>query len=210
MNDEELDLWLQAADPARKPPESLSKTVDAIVLTTDQKVMHSRWRPVVIAGGSLALVSALAAGTDLGSYVMSIPPFAGLEYGADSRTFDGLLYVPIAGQDQGEQCRLYLDLGGLTDDQMRRAVEYWPAIDPAEFAAGVERRLVDPGPSTGDLSSIESAAVIDETLARLDKVVPGIQWGAASPGNSFEDGDPHLVAITTLCLPGAEDRESLG
>lgn len=54
--------------------------------------------------------------------------------------------------------------------------------------------------------AIESWAVVEQSLAVLDHVVPGIEWGAATPGASFDSGDPHLASVTQLCR---DDLDSL-
>lgn len=202
MNDHELDGLLKASDPAGATPTTLPATIDELVSTVDEELPRPRWRPVVVAGGALALVGALAAGTDLGSYVLSIPPFAGLDYGSDFRTFEGMPYIPLSGGDVGEPCLMYIELGGITDAQATEVADLWPAIDPDDFAAAVGERMENPDPLLpSDPTSVESGAVRDEILARLDDVVPGIQWGATAPGGSFDDDDPHLVSWITSCVP---------
>lgn len=206
MNDEGLDTWLRAADPARETPESLSAMVDELVATVDEELPKLRWRPVVVAGGALALVGALAAGTDLASYVMTIPPFAGLDWGSDFRTFEGLPYVPWEGPHQGDQCVMYIELGGLTDAQEEVVSEFWPAIDSGEFDNAVRERMDGPSASPGtDAEIIEDSARRAEVLARLESVVPGVQWGGRPPGEFFEEGDPHLVSTITSCVADLDD-----
>ncbi|WEK62132.1 MAG: hypothetical protein P0Y60_05095 [Candidatus Microbacterium colombiense] len=211
MNDHELDERLRRADPAGPVPEALDATMDRLVAQPLAGRPRRRWRPIVAVGGTLVLVGALAAATDIDSFLLSVPPFAGLEYGADFRPASGLPFVPTEGQDRGEQCRLYVDLGGLTDEQRTAVGDYWASADPAVFAAAVQERKQNPREEDiGYPESIESWAVVEQSLVVLDQVVPGIAWGAATPGESFEPGDPHLASVTQLCrddLDGIEPTE---
>ena len=207
MNDHELDERLRRADPAGCTPEALDATVDELLARPLAGPARRRWRPVVAVGGTLVLVGALAAATDIESFLLSVPPFAGLEYGADFRPASGLPFVPTEGQDRGEQCRLYVDLGGLTDEQAAVVGDYWASVDPAAFAAAVQERMQNPREQdSGYPESIESWAVVEQSLVVLDHVVPGIAWGASTPGESFDPGDPHLAAVTQICR---DDLDSL-
>ena len=210
MNDQDLDGLLRAADPAGTTPTALSATIEELVATTGEELPRFGWRPVLVVGGTLALVGALAAGTDLANYVMTIPPFAGLDHGADFRTFDGLPYVPpLEGPNGGQQCVMYIELGGLTDEQSAAVAEFWPAIDSEEFATGVRERMhvLDP-PRGAEPDSLVSEAEREEILAQLDPVVPGVRWGGRPPGELFEEGDPHLVSWIISCVPEWQDLES--
>ncbi|MHC9046127.1 hypothetical protein ACYX8G_16200 [Microbacterium saperdae] len=211
MNDHELDERLRRADPAVPAPEALDATIDQLVAHPLAGRVRRPWRPVVAVGGALVLVGTLAAATDIDEFLLSVPPFSGLEYGADFRPASGLPYVPTEGQDRGEQCTLYVDLGGLSDDQVATVGDFWTAADPAAFAAAVHERMQNPREEDiGSPEAIESWAVVQQSLAVLDQVVPGISWGAATPGDSFEPGDPHLVSVTQLCrddLDGLEPGE---
>lgn len=209
MNDQELDERLRRADPAGPAPEALEWTIDQLVARPLVARPRRRWRPVVAVGGTLVLVGALAAATDLDSFLLSVPPFAGLEYGADFRPSAGLAFVPTEGPDRGEPCRIYVDLGGLTDDQRAAVGDYWASADPAAFAAAVQERMQHPRPQdVGSPESIQSWAVVEQSLAVLDHVIPGIEWGAATPGQSFEPGDPHLASVTQLCRDDLDGLES--
>ena len=211
MDGHELDERLRAADPSRHTPTALSEVIDELFAHPATSRRRRRRRPLALVGGALVLTGGLAAGTDLGSYLLSVPPFSGLEYGADFRPADGLLFVPTEGQDRGERCRLYLDLGGLSDAQVSAVRDFWSSVDPAEFDIAVQERMENPRPDdVGYPESIESWAVVGETIALLDPIVPGIKWGAATPGESFGDGDPHLVAVTQLCRDDLDNPDLVG
>lgn len=208
MNDHELDERLRRADPARPAPEVLDATVDELLARPLAGPARRRWRPVVAVGGTLVLVGALAAATDIESFLLSVPPFAGLEYGADFRPASGLPFVPTEGQDRGEECTLYVDLGGLTDEQAAAVGDYWASVDPAAFAAAVQERMQNPREEDiGYPEAIESWAVVEQSLTLLDQAVPGIAWGAATPGESFDPGDPHLAAVTQICRDDLDSIE---
>lgn len=200
MDNQELDERLRAADPARRSPVALDRMIDQLVSRTPIHPPRRRWHPVVVVGGSLALASALVAGTDLGTVLLSNPPFAGLEHGATFRPATGLAYVPVAGADRGEQCKLYIDLGGLTGSQEAAVSDYWSSADSDVFAIAVGDRIAAPELRRSEpLESIELWAAVDQILIDLDAVVPGIQWGTAAPGQSFDRGDPHLTTVTRAC-----------
>lgn len=200
MNDQQLDERLRAADPARTTSTSLSATIDQLVSQPTARRPRRFWRPVVAVGGALALVGALAAGTDLRAVLLSIPPFSELEHGATFRPADGLSYVPVQGPERGKHCELYIDLGGLTDLEKAEVLELWSTADSAAFAIAVQNRI-----STQDWESyltpegIEAWAAVDQILVDLETAVPGIEWGTAAPGQSFDQGDPHLAAVSRLC-----------
>lgn len=193
MNDHEFDVRLRSADPARPTPDALEGAVDHLLATPAPRRRRRRWIPVAAVGGALVLAGGLAAATDIETFLLSVPPFAGLEHGADFRPAAGLPFVPTEGEDRGEQCKLYVDLGGLTDAQRSTVGDHWASSDPAAFAAAVQERMAD------DPSESELHVVVDQTLVVLDQVVPGIRWGTATPGESFEQGDPHLASVTQLC-----------
>lgn len=200
MNDQELDERLRAGDPARSRSDALNPMIDRLVSGPVPRRPRRGWRPVVVVGGSLALVGALVAGTDLGTVLLSIPPFAQLEHGATFRPTDGLSFVPMEGDDRGKQCKLYIDLGGLTDSQASEVRSYWSSADPAAFAIAVRERIAKQDSDSGETAeTIELQASVDQILADLATVAPDIKWGTAVPGQSFAPGDPHLAAVTRSC-----------
>lgn len=199
--DQDLDHRLKSADPARSTPVALDAVIDE--LTSRPTTRRRRWwLPVIATGGALVLAGGLAAATDLDAYLLSVPPFSTLDEGT-VRPSAGLPYVPRGETDRGEQCTLYIDLGGLTDGEFTAVSDYWAAADPEAFAAGVESRL-DVDPTTDEE---EWQAIQDQILDDLDEIVPGISWGTAAPGQPFSAGEPHLGAISRICR---DDLEALG
>lgn len=202
MNDQDVDRRLNAADPASPEPAGLSLMIDRLIaepVGKSRQWRNRRWRPALIAGGVLAAAGGLVAAVNIDTILLSIPPFSTLGAG-ESRVVDGLAYSPLEGPDRGEQCELFIDLAGLTDTQFTGASRYWPSIEPAAFASAVEERLGDyPERAAESPDNIEEQAVIDEILTRLDTIVPGIEWGTASPGDPFVDGEPHLTSVSQVC-----------
>ncbi|MCK2035728.1 hypothetical protein KZC51_06220 [Microbacterium sp. SSW1-49] len=103
------------------------------------------------------------------------------------------------------------------DERLRRADPAGRAPETLEWTIDqlVTRPLVarpqewmqHPRPQDiGSPESIQPWAVVEQGLAVLDHVIPGIAWGAATPGESFEPGDPHLASVTQLCR---DDLDSL-
>jgi len=195
--DQDIDPRLNSADPARPTPATLDALVDDLV--SQPAPRRHRWRrPAITIGSALLLIGGVAAATDLDTYLLSVPPFSTLAEDT-VRLTSGLPYVSVGETDSGEQCALYLDLGGVTDEQLAAANDYWAAADPQEFADGVESRL-DAIPTTDEK---EWQAVQDQILDDLDDTVPGIVWGGAFPGPD----DPYLGTISRVCQ---DDLDSLG
>ena len=211
MNAWDIDRRLKAADPASPAPAELSLMVDAVIAQSKascRRHRSRRLRPALITGGVLLAAGALVAATNIDAILLSTPPFSTLGAG-ESRVMDGLSYSPLEGVDRGEQCKLYIDLAGLTDEQFTETRHYWSSADPSAFAAGVKNRLDDYPGLVNDAASdtIEWQAVTDEILARLAPIVPGVAWGTASPGDAFEAGEPHLSTVSRVC---DDDLEGLG
>lgn len=199
--DQDLHRRLRSADPARPTPIALDAVIDELA---SQPTTRRRrwWLPVVATGSALVLAGGLAAATDLDAYLLSVPPFSTLTEGT-SRPVSGLPYVSRGETDRGEQCALYIDLGGLSGDGFTAVSDYWAAADPEVFAAGVQSRL-DVIPTTDDE---EWQAIRDQVLEDLDPLVPGITWGTAAPSKPFSSGEPHLGAVSRVC---EDDLDALG
>lgn len=193
MDDRQLDQLLRTADPASRN-YAIDDLVDDVVRARPVPVRRRRWRPVLIAGGAIFAMAGLLAFTDLDTYLLTVPPFSALSPGT-VRTTDGLPYVEVAGTDKGEECAIWLDLGGLTDEQFSEVDEYWSHADATDFAAGVAARMetlpADEHP--------EVFAKKDQILEDLARIVPGITWGTTAPGQFFADNEPHLTSIFTVC-----------
>ena len=201
MNDQELDRRLAIADPARATPAELDAVVDRLVQRPVPRRRRRGLAATATAGGALLLVGALAAFTDLDSFLLSVPPFATLDEGT-VRTTDGLPYVPVGETDRGEQCAIWVDFGGLTAEDIASVNDYWSSADPTDFAAGVNER-VGSVPTTDDA---ESSAKLDQLLEDFGRIVPGIAWGSAPPGTPWAAGEPHLTSFSTVC---ADDMDAL-
>lgn len=202
--DQDLDRRLKYADPARPTPVALDAVIDEL---TAQSVSRRRrwWLPVITLCGGLALAGGLAAATDLDTYLLSVPPFSTLTDGA-MRPMSGLPYVSVGETDRGEQCALYLDLEGLTDDEFTAVSDYWATADSEAFATSIESRL-GVVPTTDDK---EWKAIQDQIIHDLDEVVPGIVWGTAPPNQPFSHGEPHLGAISRVCTDDLDALEYRG
>ena len=157
---------------------------------------------MIATGGAFVLAGGLAAATDLDAYLLSVPPFSTIDEGT-VRPVSGLPYVSRGETDRGEQCALYIDLGGLTNGEFTAVSDYWTAADPEPFAAGVESRL-DVVPTTDEE---EWQAIQDQILEGLDEILPGISWGTGAPSQPFSAGEPHLGAVSRVCR---DDLEALG
>ncbi|MGO4104674.1 hypothetical protein AB4Y63_12025 [Leifsonia sp. YAF41] len=199
--DQELHRRLKSADPARPTPVSLNAVIDELA---SQPTTRRRrwWLPVVATGSALVLAGGLAAATDIDAYLLSVPPFSTLAEGT-VQPVSGLPYVSQGETDRGEQCALYIDLGGLSDEEFTAVSDYWASADPEVFAAGIESRL-GVIPTTDDE---EWQAIQDQILEDLDPLVPGITWGAAAPSKPFSQGEPHLVSVSRVC---EDDLDSFG
>jgi hypothetical protein len=200
MDHHELDRRLANGDPARATPLMLDAVLDEL---TEQPTVHERRsgrRATVAVGTAVLLVSGLAAFTDLDSYLLSVPPFSALEE-QTVRTADGLSYVPVGETDNGEQCAIWVDFGGITDAELAEVNRYWSAADPDAFATNVNERL---GVTVDD--SAQSLAQRDQLLDDFDAILPGIAWGSAPPSRPWQDGEPHITSFSTVC---ADDLEAL-
>jgi hypothetical protein len=201
MDDRELNRRLGAADPAGPMPVALNAVIDDLVGKPARRRRRGL-RVAAIGGGAVLLAGSLAAFTGLDTFLLSVPPFSALDAGT-MRTAEGLPYVPVGEADHGEQCELWLDLGGLSPAQMTSVNRYWAALDPAEFAEDVNARLGSFPLADGE----EELAKKYVLLARLNEVVPGTAWGTTPPGQSWAEGEPHLTSIFTTCADDLDSRK---
>jgi hypothetical protein len=195
VDEQQLDRRLALGDPARSTPASLDVVIDDVFVqpTTARRVRRKRV-VVGVTAGVIVLGGALAAFTDLDTYLLSVPPFATLDEGT-VRTAAGLPYVPVGPTDRGEQCKIWVDFGGLTPEQTTAVNSYWSHADPAEFAAGVNARI----PSLPVSDATEGDAKQAQLLDDFGRIVPGLAWGSAPPGHPWAAGEPHLTSFSTVC-----------
>lgn len=202
MDDQELDRRLSAVDPARQTPVALDAAVDELFERPPvRRHLRHHWRIVAAVGGAMVLSGGLAAALDLDQFFLSIPPFSTLDEGT-VRVTAGLPYVPVGETDRGEECKIYVDFGGLTASQVGAVNDYWTNADPEAFARGVNERVGEL-PTT---DTAESDAKRAQLLEDFEPTVPGIAWGTAPPGQPFEPGEPHLTTFSTVCR---DDEEAL-
>jgi hypothetical protein len=193
MDDRELNRRLSAADPAGPMPSTLNGVIDDLVRSPTAR-RRRRLRVAAFGGGALLLAGSLAAFTDLNTFLLSVPPFSALDPGT-MRTTSGLPYIPVGQTDHGDQCKIWLDFGGLSSKQMASVNNYWSALSAAEFADEVNEHVGEPPVTDG----VEAMATQQVLLSNLNEVVPGITWGTAPYGRSWADGEPHLTSIFTVC-----------
>ncbi|WP_454109865.1 hypothetical protein [Leifsonia shinshuensis] len=195
MDDQELDRRLALGDPARSNPASLDVVIDEVFAqpTTARRVRRKRVI-IGVTAGVIVLGGALAAFTDLDTYLLSVPPFETLDEGT-VRTAEGLSYIPVGPTDHGEQCKIWVDFGGLTPEQTTAVNSYWSHADPAEFAARVNARIQAFPASDATEGDAKQALLLDD----FGRVVPGLTWGTPPPGHPWAAGEPHLTSFSTVC-----------
>lgn len=195
MDDKELNRRLALADPARSAPVSLDSVIDELVARPTTARPARRKRAIVgVTAGVIVLGGALAAFTDLDTYLLSVPPFETLDEGT-VRTAEGFPYVPVGPTDHGEQCKIWVDFGGLTPEQTTAVNRYWSHADPAEFAARVNARIASSPASDTTEVDAKQAQLLDD----FGRIVPGLTWGTAPPGHPWPAGEPHLTSFSTAC-----------
>lgn len=185
MDDTELDRRLRANDPAGAQPRTLEATIDTLI-AQPRRPRGRRWMPLAALGTAVAVVGVAVAATDIEAYLLSRPPFMTLDVGT-SRTSHGLPYSPLTGADRGEDCRLYVELGGASAAETTAVDAVWEATDPTAFASAVVARM------TAETEAAESTALQVQLLAELDPALPGIRWA---------EGSPSLHGWAVTCEPG--------
>lgn len=196
MDDHELDRRLARADPARPAPASLDGMIDELISRPAPRRRRRHGRTAVVLGtaGVLVVGGALAAFTDLDTYLLSIPPFSTLDEGT-VRTAESLPYVPVGDTDRGEQCEIWVDFGGLTAAEVTAVNSYWSHADPAAFAAHVNARIGSAPATDAAEGDAKQAQLLDD----FGRIVPGLTWGTAPPGHPWTAGQPHLTSFSTVC-----------
>jgi hypothetical protein len=118
MDDEQLDLLLRRLDPARETPFALQDVVArARVEARARRVSGRARRGIVAAGLGIGVLGSLAAGISYQDYLLTVPPYAGLNPG-DQRGSSAMEIIAQYGPDAGETCLLVPDFRNLTAAQL--------------------------------------------------------------------------------------------
>jgi hypothetical protein len=192
--DELLDGALRRADPATEIAQArFDRLVDQ---TRGQAAPRRRQRriqkAVIIAGSCLALGGLLIAGTTLQDYLLSKPPYVGLDPG-EQRSDEHIKYIPPVGADAGEHCDLYPEFIGLTNAQLDAVDDAITTQDWSGLGPDAAKLI----PTEPDPSVAEGEAVKELLVQRLQTAVPGLHQmdvqSTATPSGAV------LVGYTYVC-----------
>lgn len=201
MRDDKLGQLLESSDAGAHASQvgglaHLAADAKTRAVRQTRRTKTSRWViPSMVLAGGLAFTTA---GTDLQTFVLSRPPFVGIDPN-DQRPGEGIRYIPSSGGDMGERCLLFVDYRGLSPEESRaianaidRGLWERPIAEAAEDAlasAGVEPFSAEA--QTDAASQVEGDAVNDAVTRLSVEVVPSL------------DGDAKAItAWTVTCVGG--------
>ena len=211
MAETEFDELLARIDRASSTPASLDDVVArSRAAAPPRRVTRRAGRRLVLAGAGLAVMGSLIAGVGYQDYLLSVPPYVGLEEGGQRAT-SSMLIEPALGQDRGEPCRLYPEFLGLTPEQLEavntiidsRDWHQW-ALDLADEAVASVAAGTYPELSDAPIEVQQEVAYSDALVAHLHS-----EMSSVVPGLLLRMGDgsaPVITGYSMNCRPGIENE----
>jgi hypothetical protein len=189
-----LDGAIRRADPATEVAQArFDRLVDEARVQAAPRRRRRRVRKaIIVAGSGFALGGLLIAGTSLQDYLLSRPPYVGLDPG-EQRGNEYIKYVPPVGQDAGEHCDLYPEFYGLTNAELDAIDDTIKVQDWSTFGSDVAKLI----PTEPDAEAAESEAIKDLLTQRLQTAVPGLDLLGAQ--TTATPSGATLVGYTYVC-----------